>query len=959
MESIKSFYDENKLEIYDFCNFITNDIFKKITFILITKTGFYAEPIGGLSHLLEHLILSENEDSQEFYNLLNQNNGYYNAMTDNNFTIFYFEVKPIVFIPILKNMLKMFTNPYFKTDRDICLNEIKVIDMEYYKDKSIYYLQLTSLFKNICVDEYLKTLNCGNKETLFYDKNIKNIQYDIEDIYNWLIDYYDYYYHNQNMKIFIAGDNDSLNDKLKSEIKSEIDQFYNKMNKKVIKPNERLEILDSIDKYKYSYNKIVPINNNIYSIKNHSNTIILFHVVPIDIETNFLTYYIMTFLNSKYKFSFEYTMKDKFDEQLSFNMQESSYFLNYKILLTIIDYHNDDINIYEILKYYNFCINSFILSNINKDHYIDYCSSLKYQFQHNDKGINVKRDDLIMIIMNKFLKHKDIQQKDIEELFNKEIFILNDDTYEDINTKYILVLKQLLVQNSIVLIPDVHKSSKEILKDKFYDKEYYNVKYKFILSKDINYDIYPIKYNKNNVVNKMKKQLSVHEENPNTLITYSKEDYYLQDENKFIIFKRNIIYDKSFILIKININNKTDNLSNYILFYNLIYYINKNLNELTALGLVYNITYINYEIVIKMDYFNDLIINTLDTILKMIFENPVKLTQLNLGKQLCLNTLYSLNGQFIYDKLPNYIESIILKDKDIYKKIIYSISSSTNVPTDTHFNKEDIINIKYVLITSNNNIYNWLDVLLSKYKNTINIQNTNLIKDIKYNALYDYSGIFVIPNILDRYRLILKNEFNNLFYCYNLYHIINEKDYNNIKLCHFIIHLKIKNDFFNKFRKEKEYAYKLRMKQNEFFVSSSVYFVITFYILFSKNTAENFYDIKKEIEDFLKEEKEIISNITIEEIKNLTESFIRQHIEIKGNNYDKLDKYYDCGFIKKCSKSYELFNPIYNDSDNIEYKQLDAQDINNQCQQIYDDIQNIYLNNYCNTDYINELIDYS
>ena len=846
MESIKSFYDENKLEIYDFCNFITNNTFKKITFILVAKTGFYAEPIGGLSHLLEHLILSENEDSQEFYNLLNQNNGYYNAMTDNNFTLFYFEVKPIVFIPILKNMLKMFSNPYFKTDRNICLNEIKVINMEYYKDKSNYYLHISSLFKNICNDKYLKTLNCGNKETLFYKENIENIQTDITDIHKWLIDYYDYYYHNQNMKIFIAGDNESLNDKLKSEIRSEIDQFYIKMNKKEIKPSRRLDILKSIDKNKYSYDKIVPINNNIYSVKNQSNIIILFHVVPNDVKINFLTYYIMTFLNSKYKHSFEHTLIKEFNDQISFNIQESSYYLNYKTLLTVIQYQNSNIEINDILNYYNFCINSFILSNIIEDHYNDYCSSLKYQFQHNDKAINVKRDDLMMYIMDNFLKHKNI-----EELFNREIFTLNENTSKEINDIYIKILTQLLVQNSIVLIPEVHNLTEKVLKDKYYDKEYYKVNYTFELPNISNKDMYPIKYNKDNVVNNMRRDLiNVHKENPNKSITSSKEDY-IQDENKFIIIKRNMIYDKSFILIKININNKTDNLTNYILFYNLFYCINKNLNELIMLGLVYNITYINYEIVIKIDYFNDLIIKTLETIFKQIFENTKELDQLKLGNKLCLDTLYKINNQFIYDKLPNYIESIVLKDKETYKKNIYNISLS-KIVTDTHFKKEDIINIKYVLITSNKDIYKEVDELLDKYKNTIDIQNTTLTKDIKYNVVYDFSGILEIPYILNRDELKLKENFNNLFYCYNLYHIIDKECYNNAKLCHFIIHLKIKYDFFNKFRKEKKYAYKLRMKQNEFFVSSSVYFVITFYILFSKDKAKNFSKIKKDIEDFLK-----------------------------------------------------------------------------------------------------------
>ena len=190
---------KNKLKV---C-VLQNKNLKKSAASLCINTGHYADPNStlGLSHLLEHMLFlgSLKYPNENFFqNLIKSNNGYVNAWTSNEKTVFYYDVNNQAFYKTLDVFSDFFKNPLFK--KKLIKNEIKIIDAEFQSKINDDFRKKNQILKELCNTKHpFSRFSSGNFETL----GKQETQLLKERLFN----YFKQHYYASNMTLVIVSPN--------------------------------------------------------------------------------------------------------------------------------------------------------------------------------------------------------------------------------------------------------------------------------------------------------------------------------------------------------------------------------------------------------------------------------------------------------------------------------------------------------------------------------------------------------------------------------------------------------------------------------------------------------------------------------------------------------------------------------------------------------------------------------
>jgi nardilysin len=143
---------------------------------LTVSVGSFHEPkeIGGLAHFLEHMLFmgSEKYPKENGYSqFIAENGGNYNAMTENEYTTYYFDVSETAFPEALDRFAQQFVSPLLL--KDALQREREAVDSEF---------QMASTRDGIRISAFYKTFINENNPASFFDYgNLKTLKDEIAD----------------------------------------------------------------------------------------------------------------------------------------------------------------------------------------------------------------------------------------------------------------------------------------------------------------------------------------------------------------------------------------------------------------------------------------------------------------------------------------------------------------------------------------------------------------------------------------------------------------------------------------------------------------------------------------------------------------------------------------------------------------------------------------------------------
>lgn len=164
------------------------------------RVGSFSDPkeYAGLAHFCEHMLFMGNKkypSSNEFSEYLNKNNGYSNAFTDSNATVYYFKCKNEAFEGALDRFSQFFIEPSF--DISTVEKELSAIQSEHDKNKQSDVWRHRQLIRSESRPEtVVNHFSTGDKSTI-------NKNNDITEPRNALIEFFKNYYHACKMNLVL------------------------------------------------------------------------------------------------------------------------------------------------------------------------------------------------------------------------------------------------------------------------------------------------------------------------------------------------------------------------------------------------------------------------------------------------------------------------------------------------------------------------------------------------------------------------------------------------------------------------------------------------------------------------------------------------------------------------------------------------------------------------------------
>lgn len=891
---------------------VNNSNFKQSGCLIIVNAGYYNESISGLAHLLEHVIMNYNSNSYKFYELIDHYNGSYNATTDSIQTSYYFTIAPQKFNETFVEFSKMFTNPWFVNHPEIVYDEINIVHSEFIKDSSINFFKHYQLVKDNSIDPHFRMLGCGNKTTLNNSLLIpKLIKFYKRNYISTNISIYLFNYQKTSINIFTHFDN------------------YNNLNfKKPLLISPKV-IVNPIEK-----NKIIKIHN-----KNNYHSISIYYSLEKYLPIQIINYifYILNKVTSNSLYSILRTnnLINSFNISI-IDVIDDFYIANIQIELVEYGFGHMEV----ILSIINTFIKAIIDRQLNIMHYTYYLNLTKINKLYDNKNISTNKiSNYIRRIINnhKFYDLK-LQSKYDNTLFLNNSYISETEIIK-YNKIYNLILNNLLLSNSFIVYDSYRNQLYDPKIEKYYNIEYmiqnniyinehidytyYNIFYitnsfeKTFTSKNINHKTYlnnlmNNKYITNNFKNNLSKDVLINKIGENNLIVFFSHTNSLNPKTNIII---SFDFDEIF-------NNPNDYIISQILFNVVMEKINIIFDELYLAGLLLNIDYHRHTLIIHVEFFNDNIFKVIQNILNIFFNNIIDYLTFDYAKYRYRLKLETIKQLPLHQNLDLIIEHILFKDCYLISNQLENIENVTRTYVDKIrsanyiFDLAKVIDIKGIIYGNDMNLARDILLLIQQYnKRNHKEQNFKMFK----------------PITKEKEHIIKIDDENNILFDFML--IDSDVHINNFiehKMCHYIIKQLIKPSFFNIFRSQKQYGYIVKItnrhydethrkiqgiKTNDMFNLNSI-FVVNFYLLMERNKKNLIEQIKKEINNFLKDKLEIIKNISEEKISKFKQYFLKK-ISFKNDSFYNQTKqlykyltegYYNIDFTNNVNNAYNKIN---------------------------------------------------
>lgn len=149
---------------------IHNPIYTKTSCALSVKKGSFDEPddVGGLAHFLEHMLFMGTKKypgENDFGEFLAKHNGYSNAYTGEEVTVYYCDVDSAKTEELMDRFLSFFTCPLLKEDS--VKREISAVNSEFLNSLTSSHWRTDALLKEFMIDGVKeKRFTFGNEDTL-------------------------------------------------------------------------------------------------------------------------------------------------------------------------------------------------------------------------------------------------------------------------------------------------------------------------------------------------------------------------------------------------------------------------------------------------------------------------------------------------------------------------------------------------------------------------------------------------------------------------------------------------------------------------------------------------------------------------------------------------------------------------------------------------------------------------
>jgi len=200
---IKSKVDENQYETFALSNgikvlLIHNPKLTKTSFAVSVKVGSYSDPekYHGLAHFLEHMLFMGTENfkgEHEFNEFLGQHNGYTNAYTASEMTVYYCDVDSDQSRKLGKMFSSFFICPLF--NESTVNRELSAVNSEYLNTLNSAEWRAYALLRDFVKDGMKeKKFSVGNYETLRKDEILDKMK-----------EFYHKWYSSNTMNLVICG----------------------------------------------------------------------------------------------------------------------------------------------------------------------------------------------------------------------------------------------------------------------------------------------------------------------------------------------------------------------------------------------------------------------------------------------------------------------------------------------------------------------------------------------------------------------------------------------------------------------------------------------------------------------------------------------------------------------------------------------------------------------------------
>jgi len=689
------------------------------TFALKVNAGFYQDnKIFGLAHFLEHMIFMGSKKYSEenhFNKIIALANGYTNAYTASQKTVYYFTGNNKYFNQLIDIFFNLIKDPLI--NKSSLIREREAVNNEHLKNLLSDMWRLNHLIGLLSDKTHImNTFGTGNKETLSQ-----------ADIYEKLHEFHQKYYHPQNMSIVISTK--KFNENLKNIIFSTFGKLKN------------------IPVPKINLTKPFTCNNNkIFFLqpKKETNMLKLVFTIPkLSFQKNYLILLEKLLIDDSINSLSKYLIKENLISMLNLSLNEDNQL--YQIVeLTLLITEKGKTNIYYIIStIYNYLNLLTRLSNKDLSNYLNITlETLKNDFNFEEKPDTT---ELVQLFID------NITDVPIKNLYNHsyDISEVSLDKFKSDLKKYFIPENTIIIQ----MYQDHNSYS-------FKTEPHYNLAYRLVSDKILvdKVKLDELKFNFN-------KELI-----PTKLQIFNKKIENIQEKNKIIIFNKswqtpkiiiNLVYD-------INIISSAKEYLKIILTLNILnYHLDDEMAELTNYGYSFSVSKLpkKNKIIVQLKGWNQNWEKIIPKFLKTLEKNPKKeLFTLNEKEyHQYLTKIKYLDPWKMIDYLqdiffinyPSY--QILLKNKislskDEYIKTLNNILNSScfysqygNFTSDysTYFN----LTKKF-----NNNIIDLNKNIKSKIFNHPNTKEKNktikILLPLGKYTLKNYSFILLITNIM-------------------------------------------------------------------------------------------------------------------------------------------------------------------------------------------------------------------
>ncbi|CAH6421318.1 Zn-dependent peptidase [uncultured virus] len=863
MEILKPKWDKNQYKFITLDNslnvLLISDInSSKAAASLNVNIGYYYEPNDylGLAHFLEHMLFmgtTKYPNESLFMDFLNQNDGSTNAITADQYTTYYFDVKTEYFESALDMFSSFFKEPLFK--QNLVEKEIYAVDSEHSKNKNDDFWRINYMLKLVSNKNHpFHRFSTGNLETL-NKENVRKV----------LINFFNKYYSSNVMFLVVLWNKPIeliekiVNDKF-SEIKN---KNLNKM--KFDQQPFNLKKSNNNSEY-FKLIKLVPISNN--------ETLNLFWQFP---PTNLYNDikpldYIIYLLAHENKKSLSYLLKTN-QYVLDFNISKYEFDDSMSsIILTIVltekGFNYIPSILDEIFKYIDIIrnkgINEWIYNEIKTINNLDFeylrkSEPMEYTKELSSNMLNYKYNFIIYGPF--FLKN-----------YNKQV-----------ENKLRNFINFMIKEYTIIIISSKKYINIASKKDKWYELVYKIEKNGFgnefdeFLNYQLNFDMdIPIKnqfipkkvelLKKNNIIQYPKLIM----DDSNIQVWYKKDDYF-NDPMVFvsIIFSSNEMYDSSEKYLSSKIYCK---ILEHILAPEIYYAFVANSK--------FNIEVNYYNMIINIQSYPSKIKIIIDMITKKLFNLNFDDNILNLIIESLKNNLEDFVYQPAYLLAKEYLKEKTYEKYFNHEDLLESLKK---------INKITILDVKNYIQDSNIKILIEGNIL-EKDSNEIIIP----FKSLRENIYYQISPIIIKELYNGDGEIYIRQAFNPAEYdsviiIFYEFGIIKKRFSENWEKKIYLISLMtilMKEKFFDTLRTKEQLGYIVNVEINILGDVKTPLYGISFIIQSNRKTPDF---LRKRIKLFIKDFYSIIDQLNDNDIEQFKYSAIEQ---ISKTSYNLLDQFY-------------------------------------------------------------------